>query len=89
MTSLSRTGRCEHCRREFEAELEVRVSFRRDSEATTYDGIGYWYKLGALRIWIELDASDKLHIVCPSCLRWAASEAEHVSSLVEQGVEVL
>lgn len=79
MTSLSRTGRCEHCRREFEAELEVRA------EAA----IGYWYKLGAMRIWIELEQSDSLHLVCPSCLRRAASEAEHVSSLAERGVEVL
>ena len=27
---------------------------------------------------LETIASDKLHIVCPSCLRRAASEAEHI-----------
>ena len=79
MTSLSRHGRCEHCRREFEAELEQR----------TDASIGYWYTLGAMRIWIELEQSDALHLVCPSCLRRAASEAEHEAALIASGVAVL
>ena len=68
MTSVSRHGRCDHCRREFEAELKLR----------TNPSIGYWYRLGAMRIWIELEQGDALQIVCPTCLRRAASEAEHV-----------
>ena len=64
MTSVSRHGRCEHCRREFEAELD--------------DAVGYWYRLGAMRIRIWLEQGDALQIVCPRCLRRAASEAEHI-----------
>jgi len=64
LTSASRHGRCDHCRREFEAELDA--------------GVGYWYRLGAMRIRIDLEQGDALQIVCPRCLRRAASEAEHI-----------
>jgi len=79
LTSLSRTGRCEHCRREFEADLELQSGA----------AIGYWYKLGAMRIWIGLEPSDSLHLVCPNCLRRAASEAEHEASLIASGLAAL
>jgi hypothetical protein len=64
LTFLSEHGRCEHCHREFEAEL--------------VDGVAYRYRLGEFTIRIELEEGLDEHFVCPNCVQQATSEAEFV-----------
>jgi len=71
LTSLSRHGRCDSCRREFE--------FQPTGSSGNYKVV-YRYQLGAMQMSLELECADDaaLHIICPTCLRRAVSEAEFV-----------